>query len=68
MTRSERIEFPDGRSVPIKQRRPPKPWSDNMLTRCSACGAIEVEVDGPFRIVEIGGEIYRTGYGCECCG
>lgn len=40
---------------------------DNMLTRCSACGAVEVDVDGPCRIVTINGETYRTGHGCEVC-
>lgn len=38
MTR-ERIKFPDGRSVPIKQRRPPKPWMNfgTKERRCDQC-------------------------------
>lgn len=35
----ERIEFPDGRHVPIKQRRPPKPWLNfgTKERRCELC-------------------------------
>ena len=40
MTR-EHIPFPDGRSVPIKQRRPPitrKPRTNDRQQPCGTCG------------------------------
>lgn len=41
--------------------------AEAMLTRCEACGSVEVDVNDPYRIVTINGETYRVGYGCEVC-
>lgn len=37
------------------------------LTKCTACGSVEVELDKPDGRGTIDGEPCVTGYGCEVC-
>lgn len=38
-----------------------------LLTRCGACGCVEVDVFGILREVTINGDRYLVGNGCEVC-
>lgn len=39
-----------------------------MLTKCTACGSVEVVLDRPTGESVIDGVPFITGYGCEVCG